>query len=102
MAVACLPANLQTKLDVLARRRQRLRLFRGVSRVVLTIVLVAGIAVGLDAWLVLPPAVRIVLSVVWVGIAAAALWRGLIRPLRRPVTAVALAAAVEEEYPRLG
>jgi hypothetical protein len=101
MATATLPANLRTKLDLLARRLHRLRLLRGGSFVVLAVVVGAGIALGLDAWLDLPPYARIVLFAGWLfGISLVA-WRELIQPLRRPVTAAGLAAAVEEEYPRL-
>ncbi|HEY1380672.1 MAG TPA: hypothetical protein VGF55_27975, partial [Gemmataceae bacterium] len=102
MAVATLPQNLQTKLDVLSRRLRRLRLLRGWSLVALTVAIGAGLAFGLDAWLELPPAARIVLFAGLVAATGYAAWRGLILPLRRPVTDAALAAAVEEEYPRLG
>src|SRR5438309_10864354 len=102
MAVATLPQNLQAKLDLLARRFQRLRLLRGVGWVVLVAAVGAGVAMALDAWLVLPPAARIVLTSAVVAAIAYTIWRKLIQPARRRVTAAGLAGAVEEEYPRLG
>jgi hypothetical protein len=102
MSVATLPPNLQNKLDILATRLRRLRLMRGISWVVLSAAVGFGFCVALDAWLELPPMFRFVLAAAWVGMVAYTAWRHLIRPLRRPVTATGLAAAVEEEYPRLG
>src|SRR3954451_6082129 len=102
MAVATLPQNLQIKLDVLARRLHRLRLLRGTSWVALTLAVGAGVAFGLDAWLELRPAARMLLSAGLVAAAAYPRGRGRARPLRRPVPSAALAAAVEEEYPRVG
>lgn len=58
MSAATLPPQLQTKLDVLASRLHRLRLLRGVSIVGLVTVVATAIALGLDAWLELPPAAR--------------------------------------------
>src|SRR5262245_57836719 len=101
MATAELPSNLRAKLDALAARLHRLRLMRGASWFTLALVGGAGVAFLLDAWLELPPVVRIVLFFGWLGGMGAALWYGLIHPLRQPLTAAALAAAVEEEYPRL-
>jgi hypothetical protein len=102
MAVGTLPEKLQTKLDNLARRLHRLRLLRGGSLVVLTAVAGVAVALVLDAWLELPPVVRWMLAAAWIAAVTIVAWRSLIRPLRRPITAPGLAAAVEEEYPRLG
>src|SRR5947209_7905931 len=102
MSVANLPPSLQSKLDNLAGRLHRLRLLRGTSLVVLTAVVGAAIALGLDALLEMPPAVRWFLSGAWVAAILVVAIRELVRPLRRPVTAPSLAAAVEEEYPPLG
>src|SRR5437868_5402066 len=101
MATAVLPVPLQAKLDQLAARRHRLLLVRGVSVVLLTLAGGAGLALAADAWLELPPAVRIVLTSGWLGLAGVAAWFGLLRPLRQSPSAAALAAAVEEAYPRL-
>lgn len=101
MTVASLPTTLQDKLDLLARRLHRLRLLRGASWFAITAALGAGVCLGLDAFFELPPLVRIAMVVVWIGSSIASLWYGLLRPLRNPVTAAHLAAAVEEEYPRL-
>ncbi len=102
MSVASLPPNLQSKLDVLGRRLRQLRVLRGSSWAMLTLIAGAGAAIGLDAALELPPAVRCIISAVWLTVVALVVWRELIRPLRRRATAAGLAAAVEEEYPRLG
>src|SRR5262249_5161838 len=83
-----------------AIRVRRLRRIRGISAVVLTFVGVAGLALIADAWLELPPFARILLFVAWVVATIAVLWFGLLRPRRAPED-VSLAAAVEEEYPRL-
>jgi hypothetical protein len=95
-----LPDSIQVKLDELAGRVRRLRLIRGGSVVVLTFIGVAAFALLADAWLELPPIVRVTLFGLWVVATAAALWFGLLRPRKEP-SAVALAAAVEGEYPRL-
>lgn len=101
MSVASLPPSLRTKLDRLGRRLRLLRLVRGLSVFLLTIAVGAGLALAADAWLELPPAGRWVLFVAWAGTTAWVGWRWLVRPLRRPVSPAALAAAVEDEYPRL-
>jgi hypothetical protein len=102
MSVATLPPNIQTKLDVLGRRLHRLRLLRGWSWLILVAVLGAGIALGFDAAFELPPAVRYLVTGVWVAAMAATAWRHLLWPLGSSVTTPGLAAAVEEEFPRLG
>jgi hypothetical protein len=100
MASVPLPDSIQGKLDDLAARVRRLRLIRGISVVVLTFVGVAGFALIADAWLELPTVARVILFACWVMATAAAVWCGLLRHRQSP-TAVALAGAVEGEYPRL-
>ena len=102
MPIAALPNKLQTKLDILARRLNRLRLLRVASVTFLVLIFSAAIALGLDALLTLPPAVRFILTGLCLISVAIVGWRELILPLFRAVTATDLAAAVEEEYPRLG
>jgi hypothetical protein len=69
---------------------------------VLAIVLGAGLLLILDALLEMPPVARWVVAAAWlftvVMVARSRLWR----PLSRSMPPPALAAAVEEEYPRLG
>jgi hypothetical protein len=100
MAKVPLPDNIQGKLDELAGRVRRLRLIGGASAVLLTFVGVAAFALVADAWLELPTPVRVLLFAAWVVATVAAIWFGLLRPRRAP-SDVALAGAVEEQYPRL-
>jgi hypothetical protein len=97
-----LPAGLQSKLDVLARRSNRIRWLRGTSLTVLVIVLGAGLLLLLDALLEMPSAARWILGPAWVIAVILVVRSRLLRPISRSVPAPALAAAVEEEYPRLG
>jgi len=100
MASVPLPDSIQGKLDDLAARVRRLRLIRGASAVVLTFVGVAAFSLVADAWLELPTAARVILFGLWVVTTITAVWFGLLRQ-RRPPSAVAMAGAVEDQYPRL-
>src|SRR5262245_10154516 len=99
MATAALPDLLQSKLADLAARLRWLRMLRGVSWVVLALVGGAAVGMVLDYWLELAPVTRFVVFTGWLCGIGVAVWRGLIRPLRRPLTAATLAALVEDEYP---
>lgn len=101
MAAATLPPSLRTQMDRLAGRLRRLTLIRGSSVVLLTAVVGAAVAMGLDAAFALPPILRIGLTAAWLGAIAVVTWRTVSRMFRQPVSATALAAAVEDEYPLL-
>ncbi|HTK78048.1 MAG TPA: hypothetical protein VL371_22470 [Gemmataceae bacterium] len=100
MASVPLPDSIQVKLDDLGARVRRLRLIRGVSAVVLTFVSVFAFALIADAWFELPPFARVTLFGLWVLATLGVLWFALLRRRETPAE-VALAAAVEEQYPRL-
>src|SRR5262249_5262315 len=97
-----LPSTLRARLTALARRIRRLRLLRGVSLLVLALVLPAAGLFATDAWLGLPlPALRGALAALAGGAVLAAVL-GLVLPLRRKPDPGALAALIEEKYPELG
>src|SRR5262245_42985134 len=78
-----LPPTLRARLTALARRIRRLRLLRGVSLLVLALVLPAAGLFVADAWLGLPlPALRGALAALAGGAVLAAVL-GLVLPLRR-------------------
>ena len=60
-----------------------------------------GLALALDAWLILPSIARWALTFACLAACGFAAWRWLIAPLRIAVSPAALAAAVEAEFPRL-
>lgn len=101
-AAAVLPATLRDKLAAAARRVRLLRAVRGISLVVLVLVLGAAAALAADAWLGLPGLVRTGLLITWVVLGVLAALVGLVLPLARRLDADALAALVEEKYPDLG
>src|SRR5690349_3122988 len=100
MASVPLPDSIQVKLNDLGARVRRLRLIRGVSAVVLTFVGVAAFALIADASLELPPFARVTLFTLWVLATLGVVWFALLRRRAEPAD-VALAAVVEEQYPRL-
>lgn len=88
----------------LLRLRNRLRgLFVRYGAGKTAAVAAAAIAVlfALDRWLSLPASVRVVLTLLTIGVVARMLWRDLLAPLRRPIEVRDLALQVEKHHPDL-
>jgi hypothetical protein len=98
---AVLPDQLQSKLGQLAARDRRRRAVRGCFRLTSVIAIAGGLLLALDAWLTLPPIARSVLIAAAMCATFVSIWRWLIVPLRMVPDPASLAAAVEEQYPRL-
>jgi hypothetical protein len=97
-----LPPALRTKIDLLARRVRLLRAVRGVSLLVLVLVLLTGVAFLADYAFDLPPlALAAALALLAAAASLVAVF-ALVIPLCRPLDPEALAAVIEEKYPQLG
>src|SRR5262245_10381618 len=98
-----LPPSLEGRLAGAARRVRLLRGLRGLSWLVAARGLPAGRALAAD-WAAggLPPALRGVNLAVWLGLGAAVVFLGLVRPLFRRLDPADLAAAIEQKHPELG
>jgi hypothetical protein len=96
-----LPSALRERLAALAARTRRLRAVRGVSVLILFLVLTAGAALTADYFLDLPSLVRRVIFVSWASIGVGLLCHRFLLPVLRRLDHAALAAAVEETYPAL-
>ncbi len=101
-STAALPPGLRHQLTAASRRLRRLRFLRGLSLLTLVLVLGAGGALFLDAWLDLPRVLRMMLFTAWAGAAAGVALFDLLVPLCRPLDVEGLAAAIEARYPDLG
>ncbi len=101
MSGIALPAGLEEKLDALAADVKRWRLLRGVSlsAVVMCVVPVALLLLDrtfqLSAWL------RVGMLVLGLAAMTSSVWWLVLRRWKQPVPSVALAAAIEKEYPHL-
>lgn len=98
-----LPGSLQGRIHTVARQVRRIHLLRSLSVLILTLSLLAGLALGVDHFLreSLPAAVRLLLLAGW-GLVAGILTLTLLRSLFRKLDPAALAAAIERKYPELG
>src|SRR5262245_18326474 len=96
-----LPAGVQWELDALGRRIRLLRAAHGLCRIVLIQAIAAFVAVAAYTCFVFATWVRMILLTAWVGIGLLELRRVLVRAFSEPLPAVALAGAVEGEFPRL-
>lgn len=101
-SVVALPEGLRVHLATAARRIRRGRLLQGAGLLIVTLTLLGGAALLLDAWLDLPRLARILLLTAWVSVGVGVALFGLWRPLRRRLDPEALAAAIEAKYPDLG
>lgn len=102
MSTAVLPPALTQQLASLARRIRRLRAARGLSAVLLTAAVTAGLALLADASLELPSGVRVGFLITWAGLNSYVALVAFALPLLRPLRPEALAALIEEKYPDLG
>jgi hypothetical protein len=100
--ISALPPTLRDKLDVAARRVRLLRAVRGLSVLLLIVLLTAGAALLADALLDLPAKVREVVYTAWLCLAAVVAFIALVQPLGRRLRPEALAALIEEKFPHLG
>src|SRR5262249_43999514 len=98
-----LPPSLEGRLAAAARRVRLLRGLRGLSWLVVALVVPAALAVGAD-WVMggLSPAWRGVNLAAWLLLGAGVVFLGLVRPLRRKLDPADLAAAIEQKHPELG
>src|SRR5438093_6078809 len=96
--VAVLPSTLREKLAAASRRVRTLRAIRGLCFLTLTLVFIAAVAVGLDAWLELPANIRSVLFFAWLGAAGTVTVFAVLIPMFRRIDRDAVAAVVEERY----
>jgi hypothetical protein len=97
-----LPGNLRDKLTAVAHRIRLWRALRGISLVLLVLVLTGGAALLADAWLDLPAVVRGILLAVWIGLGLQTVLFSLVIPLSRRLDPEALAAVIEARFPHLG
>jgi hypothetical protein len=97
-----LSSTLRGKLATVARRIRLLRALRGVSLLLLTLTVTAGLALGADYLFTLSPLVRGVLFGVWTALGVLVALFGLVLPVLRSLDPAALAAVIEEKYPELG
>jgi hypothetical protein len=99
--LADLPPGLREQMQWLDRRLHRLRFVRGMSLLLLVLLLGGAAAMACDAWLELPGLVRSIFFLLWlllgIGVALAA----LIVPTIRRLDPKALAALVELHFPEL-
>src|SRR5258708_1134548 len=93
---------LRGKLNTVAGRIRRLRLLRGASLLLLTVLVTAAAAFLADGLLYLPAAVRTGLLAGWAGLGALVALFGVLLPVCRSLNPTALAAIIEEKYPELG
>src|SRR3954453_16954588 len=101
MPPAPLPPLLEDRLPQFAAKVRRLRVLRGVGRLLFVLVLSAAVALGLDASLSLSGPVRGLLLVGWLVGGAAAACQLVIRPTRRHGSLAELARDVERYFPSL-
>jgi hypothetical protein len=97
-----LPASLQYKLSSLSTRVRFLRSLRGVSLLVITLVVITALAFLADHLFDLPILSRVIILAAAALAGVAALYAGLVLPFFRGIDAEDLAAAVEKQYPELG
>src|SRR5262245_58871254 len=100
--ITALPCHLNAKLTAAARRLRLLRALRGLSLVVLVMVVISGCALLADATIHLPAVLRRILLCGWLGTGIVTALVALVIPLLRRMDPEALAAVVEEKYPELG
>src|SRR5262249_13512395 len=98
---AALTPSLRSRLAAVARRVRLLRVVRGLSLVVLALLLTGAAAMLADYLLALPALVRLALCAGWFLLGAGTLLVGLVLPLSRRLDAADLAAVVEQKYPEL-
>lgn len=92
---------LEAPLRALRRRVWMLFLLEGGAKVLAALALLVGAAFGLDVWLHLPAAVRLLhLAAIGAGTLAAA-WRWIVFPLRRPLDLDDMALQIEATHPEL-
>jgi hypothetical protein len=98
-----LPPALRERLDHLAVRIRLLRFLRGLSVLVLALVVTAGLALLVDYLFdsQLPALVRCLNFVVWLGLGGLLGWAGL-ASFRRSIDPADLAAVIEQRHPELG
>jgi hypothetical protein len=75
---------------------------RGLGRLLVALVLLAGGAMALDFFFAFSPEVRIALFALWALLALVGMVRGVVAPLFQRFAFVDLAAAVESQHPELG
>lgn len=97
-----LPKKLRTRLAELGHRLHRLHIIHGACRVVLVMIVTAFVAVLFDALFRLPSGLRFIMLVGWLALGFFEIRRFRRGPLSASLDAEGLAAAIEQEYPRLG
>src|SRR5947209_18037212 len=97
-----LPRKLRTRLAELGRRLRRMNVVRGACRLALVVTAAAFAAVLLDALFRFPGWVRGLFLGGWLVLGFFEVRRFVRGPLAQPLDAEGLAAAVEQEFPRLG
>lgn len=102
MAANPLPKSMRVRLAELGQRLRRQQIITGLCRVVLVLSIGAFAAVLLDALVALPGWLRGVLLGGWLILGVREIRRFMRGPLTRPLDPEGLAAAIEQEYPRLG
>src|SRR4051794_11736510 len=101
-ATLTLSAELRGKLNHVASRIRNLRLLRGLSLLLVTLLVTGAAALAADYFLDLSPAVRGGLLAGWAGLGLVVVVCGILVPLSRRLDPAALAAVIEEKYPELG
>jgi hypothetical protein len=102
MAVNPLPKSMRVRLAELGQRVHRQHLVVGLCRAIVMVLLAACVAILFDAVVELPRWCRGTLLAGWLILSACEVRRFIRGPLSRPLDAQGLAAAIEQEYPRLG
>src|SRR4051794_28217151 len=101
-ATHTLSASLRGRLHAVATRIRTLRLLRGVSLVLVALLLTGALCLLADHFLELPPAVRGALLGSWVALGGLLTIFAVVVPACRALDPAALAAVIEEKYPELG
>jgi hypothetical protein len=96
-----LPTLIRRKLESLERRVRLLRAAQGLCWVGLVLAISAFAVILADSYFTLSTSARVFLLACWLALGIFGIRRQLVRPLAEPLDAVALAGAVEAEFPRL-
>jgi hypothetical protein len=96
-----LPLKLHNKFFALERKVRKLRAIQGAMRFVLLLICTAFLLIAADSYFTLPSGVRCVGFGLWLILGLWAFRRWVARPFVEPIDAASLAAAIEEQYPRL-
>src|SRR5438105_10536825 len=101
MPAIALPRLIEEKFDDLTQQVRRLRLYRGISRVVVTAIVAAIAGILMDRAIGFSATTRWFVTLTWIAFVGIAIWQFVIRPRRTPLDSTTLAAAIETQFPSL-